>query len=601
MSNQNDRVPNLDPESRKTLDAIEDAIAHGDGAIERIADAEAGDDETAVYVVRHPGDADALTGLRLTALCIDDPALDREIETGADVVLVNVPRLPEDIARRCRRVRHMALPPQYRTAAEVVDWLPSAPRAWDEAEREGLRMRFLAHVGIRARPIIERNLPPPPPTTIGAAWMPLRAGLLDETPPPRKWLLRHPDCNGIPAAPGCGDGFAPAGKVIVMSAAGGVGKTLATLQLAVSAITGRPWLNQFHVAQESVGKAVALLLGEEDAEEIHRRLDAIARAMQLTRQELRDVERLMYVLPLSAKPAPLLVADELGVPQRTAEFEELRRRLQAGGPWSLVGIDPAARFMRGIESNNDTVTMAVQHLEALGECPGSPGVWVNGHTSKAARTGGRADHRGVTGLPDAARLALTLANTGHHVEMALTKSNLSRPWSSPLKLERLPTGILQVVTADSLKAEDDARQQANSAAMAEDVERVVTALLKKGGRASSIDQIVRWANMKLVSGRAAVRDAMDAVPARIVNIGTSKRPAYVVPEQGGGEYPIPPGTSGRRPGDTSDGPTVPEGLASRDVKGRRGDVGTSSLNGTLRSPDDGMPEQPGGRRRKGVA
>ena len=81
-------------------------------------------------------------------------------------------------------------------------------------------------------------------------------------PPRRKVLLEQRDMNEQPAP------FLPLGKVGLFVSPGGVGKTTVLSQLAISVATGLPWLG-FEVA--SPGK-VFLGLGEEDKDEVHRRL-----------------------------------------------------------------------------------------------------------------------------------------------------------------------------------------------------------------------------------------------------------------------------------------------------------------------------------------
>lgn len=82
--------------------------------------------------------------------------------------------------------------------------------------------------------------------------------MLENDPPLRRWLVTD---------------RLPLGVVGVLAAAGGTGKSMAVLQLAISVATRLPWLEM------DMGNpgAVLILSAEDDREEIHRRLHAIAR------------------------------------------------------------------------------------------------------------------------------------------------------------------------------------------------------------------------------------------------------------------------------------------------------------------------------------
>ena len=60
-------------------------------------------------------------------------------------------------------------------------------------------------------------------------------------PPPRRWLLRDARKENR-------DGVLPLGKVGLLAAAGGVGKTTANTQLTLAVASGTTWLGAFEVA-----------------------------------------------------------------------------------------------------------------------------------------------------------------------------------------------------------------------------------------------------------------------------------------------------------------------------------------------------------------
>ena len=89
----------------------------------------------------------------------------------------------------------------------------------------------------------------------------------ETAPPARRWLLRD-------ARTGNREGVFPLGKVGLLAAAGGAGKTTAVVQLSVAVATQTTWLGAFEIPE--AGK-VLLALGEEDGQEAHRRIHRAAR------------------------------------------------------------------------------------------------------------------------------------------------------------------------------------------------------------------------------------------------------------------------------------------------------------------------------------
>ena len=109
------------------------------------------------------------------------------------------------------------------------------------------------------------NEPPQPPVY-------RRASDLDGKPvPERQWLV---------------DGLIPMGKVTLLGGDGGTGKSLLTVQLLVAVATGGSWIGRGVTA----GTAV-YLSAEDDDDELHWRIDDVARADGLSKA---DLGRLTY-------------------------------------------------------------------------------------------------------------------------------------------------------------------------------------------------------------------------------------------------------------------------------------------------------------------
>lgn len=263
---------------------------------------------------------------------------------------------------------------------------------------------------------------------------------LDTVPPERKFLLTHPEDEA---------GALPLSEVGLLSAEGGAGKTTAVVQLAISIATGGRWFNHYRTHQDNP-KRVALFLGEETAEEIHRKLYWMTRNLNLTREQLSMVERHVVPIPLASAVVPLLELGEHGNLRSTAHSQAIRTSLGKGDPWGLVVVDPISRFAGvNVEADNIHATRFVQELETFCAAPGAPTTIALAHSSKQARRLGEADARGVTGLTDGARWWGTLQHAGEggkRATFAVRKSNYTRP-SVDVGLVRGEYGVLTAESA----------------------------------------------------------------------------------------------------------------------------------------------------------
>lgn len=316
-----------------------------------------------------------------------------------------------------------------------------------------------------------------PQTLIERMWSPLDLAMLTTQPAARDWLLRHPTRDGKPAPPNGGDGLLPLGQVGMLSSAGGAGKTHTLVYLAVCIITGHPWLGHFDVDWGARKGRVFLGLAEENAAEVHRRLYTVAQHLQLTPSDRRLVAEQLVVMPLAGKPVALVrYADDGRTLVESAELAGLRRRLEAEPGdmgWSLVGLDPMARWAGGtdVESDNAMATRFVQVLETLTSAPGRPTVLVAHHSSKATRTQGTADARGVTALTDGMRWQATLRAEGGSTYFQQVKSNYSRPMDDELRLVRENDGLLRAASSEETARAEEAREAKKAQRRAEAIQR----------------------------------------------------------------------------------------------------------------------------------
>jgi len=355
----------------------------------------------------------------------------------------------------------------------------------------------------------------PPQSAIDAAWKPMPAAWFDtsNTPPRRRWLLCTP--NGE-------EGVMPLGKVGLLVAAGGTGKTYALLELAFAVVTGRTWFQHFTVSADAAGRRVLVVLGEEDESEIHRRMFAIAKAHGLSAEEGARAAALISVVALGElAPAPLLERDGQGTGEQieTRHLRALRALLtRDAGPdgWALVLVDPLSQFGGAdAETDNHAATVLFQSLATLAQSHGGPSILVAHHTGKAAKAAGKPDARGSSAFESSSRWMATMQPDGKGgVLFEIVKNNYAAPMAEPLLLGRwLGSGVLRALTLAELaavKAIDGGKADGKEAARDERervaVERLVDELLEKI-RTSAAPVTSRPQALGLVTGKGTRTNA----------------------------------------------------------------------------------------------
>ena len=275
----------------------------------------------------------------------------------------------------------------------------------------------------------------PTPTALdGWKWLhECGSDFLSKSPPRRRWLLTR----------GEGAGVLPLGKVGMLAGAGAAGKTMALAQLAL-AIAGGPaededgkpakWLDTFDVAEPG---HVLLALGEEDIEEMQRRLFNAAAMLGMQRDDIARASKRLALLPLAGEDVAFLKIGADRNLERTNAFGLLQKKLElAGVEWKAVLLDPLSRFAGpDAEKDNSAATRFIETLETLTKSPGNPTVLVAHHTSQGARKEGSSDAtgaRGVTGLTDGVRWVAGLENgaLASSVKLTCWKTNYSKTWDS---------------------------------------------------------------------------------------------------------------------------------------------------------------------------
>lgn len=297
------------------------------------------------------------------------------------------------------------------------------------------------------------------------------------TPPPRaRWLLLQPD----PEDDSQTVGWVRAGKVGMLAGAGGVGKTLAAIQLAVCIATGRPWLG----ATVATRGRVLLALGEEDADEVRRRIYGMCNGLNLTDEERAAVRDRIVILPLVGVDVRL-VSDDPSVPSEA--FTQLREVLQRPGEdWAAVIFDPLARFAGVDENDNAAATRAVSTIEQFLEAPGNPAVLVVHHTSQASRQSRASDAtaaRGGTAWTDGVRWVATLNHKDigdtRAIELVTAKSNYAPP-GDPILFTRDTWGALWPMSQTEIKRQREAATERKQDERSEEIEAAILRLVANG-------------------------------------------------------------------------------------------------------------------------
>lgn len=326
---------------------------------------------------------------------------------------------------------------------------------------------------------------------------PVTVDALATRPPSPRWLLERRDPKT-----GNRGGFARMGKVGIIAAPGGTGKTMAVVGLALAVASGRDWLRpgawsgeKGHEPPDGIAVAtpgrVALLLGEEDAEDATYRLHHTAGMMGIPTEDRALVASRLVVAPLAGQEVSLVDA-EGQVDAKALELMDLLTAT-AGDGWSAIIVDPLSRFAGiGAETDNALATRFVQALERLTRLPGGPAVFVVHHERKGGGDGADAI-RGSSGLVDGARWALRLVpvmdpkdqrrrwrtkSGDRAVALDLAKTNYTAPTDGSLLaiLDGKRHGSLRLATKDEAKELETAQRKP---------ETTSTGRVKRGSNAES--------------------------------------------------------------------------------------------------------------------
>lgn len=399
----------------------------------------------------------------------------------------------------------------------------------------------------------------PPPGPLDAVWRTLGEwNVFSTEPAPRRWLLERPN----PETSGR-MGVLQLGKTGLLVSPGGVGKTLALVQLAISVATGRAWLD--HFTTPNPGR-VLLALAEEDIEEIHRRAYTVARAMRLTDEQIDLAAQNIVAMPLAGVHAAL-VESAGGRTVETDLLGELRKKL-GEAEYRLVILDPLSRFAGGdTEKDNAAATRFVEAAESLAKGAGRPSVLIAHHTAKPPRADRAGpvsanDARGASALGAGVRWVANLeALADGDARFTVTKSNYAPKGDSLYLIRDFDQGgYLRALTLEESKRRTEARARDTAEQLSALQERICAVLEEASGTSkdtlsktlgvraqlvrSAVDELVKMGRVEKVgrygfqlSGALLVRSSQ-VVPGRPAD----EQPGRPAGRPGGGaESPHPTG------------------------------------------------------------
>ena len=151
----------------------------------------------------------------------------------------------------------------------------------------------------------------------------------------------------------------PLKSVTLLSGDGGVGKSILSLHLAMATVLGRDWLSTL----PTPGPALVVCC-EDDADELHRRLDRIVEHYNATSgatyKELKD----MHLLSLAGQDAVLGAPNCIGLVQATELFGRIQEVACDIQP-RLIVLDNSADVFAGNENDRAQVRQFVTLLRDL--------------------------------------------------------------------------------------------------------------------------------------------------------------------------------------------------------------------------------------------
>ena len=276
---------------------------------------------------------------------------------------------------------------------------------------------------------------------------------LDSPPPKIRWLLK--DCM-------------QAGKVGMITAKGGTGKSQFVLQMGISVATGEPLAGVFEIGEYG---PVLLLAAEDDIDQIHRRLhNCVNTLSSITQDNVTFNQRLdknLFIKSMVAENNLMTHAVRGGEVTQTDYADRLIATVADLPDLKLIIVDPASRFRGGDENASQDATRFVEALEKVAKATGAAVIVVHHMNKNSASSSEQTQDasRGSSAFTDGVRWQMNLATfttkeaseygipddeRGSYLSVTNTKNNYA-PMHSKVMLKRGEGGFLNCIELTSSK------------------------------------------------------------------------------------------------------------------------------------------------------
>ena len=281
-----------------------------------------------------------------------------------------------------------------------------------------------------------------PDYKLGAAWRAIAEAVpLGEPikgPIPRPFVICQTEADERP--------ILWAGSVALLAGAGGVGKSMLALELAIVAASGGgEWPNGSN--WYTVAGRVLYLGAEDSAHEIHERAKRICTARGLSVEKLRESLTLATLDAVGVTSAHMVAR----IGGQWVETRDARGLLERAADFDLIILDPGSRFLGPeVELDAAAATAGIGALQRLSQCERRALVIACVHTTKGDRTAQSEDSTGVRGssaLTDGVRGVLKMDSPGRAVAtLKHVKGNNARK-ADALDLAQTTDGLWIASTA----------------------------------------------------------------------------------------------------------------------------------------------------------
>jgi hypothetical protein len=181
------------------------------------------------------------------------------------------------------------------------------------------------------------------------------------------------------------------GKTYMVAGFGGSSKTQFAIELAMHVVLGREYLGQ-----PVASGAAIVVLGEEDEEEVSRRIGAIVYDMELDGNEIALLQRQLRVVPAAGKDIHLTVRGGTALVPTGAADALVKQCAQLDAPVRLIVLDHAMMIHGGDMSSNDEVTVTTTQMANIATRTGAA-VAVVAHSPKASQGKDKLDQHDIMG------------------------------------------------------------------------------------------------------------------------------------------------------------------------------------------------------------